>query len=211
MLLFSLRSLSDLCTPPTLLYKENSLDAMQRGVLAIMSEALQQFPDDEDISTNCIQILFGISEIMKESYPQDSELINIFQSSGGSATVAMAINGLMESNDSSIIASICTTIENLFQVQSIDAATAAESLGKFYESKYLGSSEFAKVTTAICSIAHHDSGALRPVWRRPGRCAQGCGSHYRPVSQQKEHHRKGRCLSRTSDEPPKAHGVSGRH
>ncbi|KAJ1606864.1 ARM repeat-containing protein, partial [Cryptosporidium canis] len=156
MLLFSLRSLSDLCVPPTLLYKENSLDAMQRGILGIMSEALQQFPDDEDISTNCVRIMFGISEFMRES--QDAELTNMFISGGGSTTVAMAVNGLIESNDSSIVASICTTIENLFCIGALDATTAANCLGKFYESKYLGSGEMVKVTGALCAIAHDESG-----------------------------------------------------
>ncbi|KAH7649306.1 putative Armadillo/beta-catenin-like repeat protein [Cryptosporidium bovis] len=158
MLLFSLRSLSDLCVPPTLLYKENSLDAIQRGVLELMSEALQQFPDDEDISMNCVRIVFGISEFMKEA--QDSEIINMFISGNGSSIISLAINSLIETNESCLVPIICSTIENLFSVNAIDAEVAAATLGKFFESKYIGNSEMIRVTSAICSIAQSEVGAV---------------------------------------------------
>ncbi|EEA08286.1 uncharacterized protein CMU_020300 [Cryptosporidium muris RN66] len=157
MLLFAFRSLSDFCVPPTLLYKENSFDAMNRGILPLMGDSLKQFPDDEDISVNCMRILFGISEFMKEV--QDNEINQMFIKDEGPNTVMTATLALIESSDSSIIHIICITLENLFRIGVIGADLVASSTVKFYDNKYLSSTELSELTGLLTVVANTGNGA----------------------------------------------------
>ena len=157
MLLFAFRSLSDFCVPPTLLYKENSFDAMNRGILPLMGDSLKQFPDDEDISVNCMRILFGISEFMKEV--QDNEINQMFTKDEGPNTVMTATLALIESSDSSIIHIICITLENLFRIGVISADLVASSTVKFYDNKYLSSTELSELTGLLTVVANTEIAA----------------------------------------------------
>lgn len=66
MLMFGLRSLSDYCLAPTLLHKENALDALERGVVPAIATAVKAFGDDEDIIGCSVKVLYGISMAVRD-------------------------------------------------------------------------------------------------------------------------------------------------
>lgn len=48
LMMFGLRSLSGLCVPPTIKYKENAIAALEEGVATCIAEAIKSDPRDED-------------------------------------------------------------------------------------------------------------------------------------------------------------------
>ncbi|EUD68706.1 hypothetical protein C922_01106 [Plasmodium inui San Antonio 1] len=62
MLMFGLRSLSDFCNPTSKTYKENAFDALERGAVESIKNAVINYKDDDDILFCSSRILFAMSD-----------------------------------------------------------------------------------------------------------------------------------------------------
>ncbi|SCO73469.1 conserved Plasmodium protein, unknown function [Plasmodium vivax] len=62
MLMFGLRSLSDFCNPTSKTYKENAFDALDRGAVESIKNAVINYKDDDDILFCSSRVLFAMSD-----------------------------------------------------------------------------------------------------------------------------------------------------
>ncbi|SBS84940.1 conserved Plasmodium protein, unknown function [Plasmodium ovale curtisi] len=62
MLMFGLRSLSDFCNSTSKTYKENAFDALERGAVESIKNAVINYKDDDDILFCSSRILFAMSD-----------------------------------------------------------------------------------------------------------------------------------------------------
>eukprot|EP01056_Protomagalhaensia_sp_Gyna25_P005494 Protomagalhaensia_sp_Gyna_25__5493@NODE_730_length_2747_cov_3_750739_g569_i0_p3_GENE_NODE_730_length_2747_cov_3_750739_g569_i0NODE_730_length_2747_cov_3_750739_g569_i0_p3_ORF_typecomplete_len100_score19_25_NODE_730_length_2747_cov_3_750739_g569_i074373 len=66
MMVFGLRSLSDLCVPPTIKYKENSLATLESDAFEALIAASENFSGDDEVLLLIGRVFFGVSDALKE-------------------------------------------------------------------------------------------------------------------------------------------------
>eukprot|EP01054_Gregarina_sp_Poly1_P008217 Gregarina_sp_Poly_1__8216@NODE_477_length_8073_cov_152_830877_g386_i0_p1_GENE_NODE_477_length_8073_cov_152_830877_g386_i0NODE_477_length_8073_cov_152_830877_g386_i0_p1_ORF_typecomplete_len2623_score466_04KAP/PF05804_12/4_4e02KAP/PF05804_12/1_9KAP/PF05804_12/0_0024KAP/PF05804_12/17KAP/PF05804_12/3_3e02KAP/PF05804_12/5_2e02KAP/PF05804_12/0_00038KAP/PF05804_12/0_014Arm_2/PF04826_13/0_05Arm_2/PF04826_13/2_5Arm_2/PF04826_13/77Arm_2/PF04826_13/2e03Arm_2/PF04826_13/5Arm_2/PF04826_13/7_6e02Arm_2/PF04826 len=74
MMVFGLRSLSDLCVPPTIRYKENALATLESEAFPALIAASENFKGDDEITLLLGRIFFGVSDVLKEESKATLEL-----------------------------------------------------------------------------------------------------------------------------------------
>lgn len=98
MLVFGLRSLSDLCNPSNQLYVENALYALERNVVKGILTAVENFGDDEDLVLCSTVIMSTMSKGCLE-YREDSGLLKKLVTDGGVDVVQKALERAPQDED----------------------------------------------------------------------------------------------------------------
>ncbi|GAW81639.1 hypothetical protein, conserved [Plasmodium gonderi] len=81
MLMFGLRSLSDFCNPTSKTYKENAFDALDRGAVESIKNAVVNYKDDDDILFCSSRVLYAMSDYCCSE--KDSDALQKLISDGG--------------------------------------------------------------------------------------------------------------------------------
>eukprot|EP00915_Cephaloidophora_sp_WS-2016_P000092 GHVH01000169.1.p1 GENE.GHVH01000169.1~~GHVH01000169.1.p1 ORF type:complete len:2681 (+),score=460.81 GHVH01000169.1:104-8146(+) len=74
MFIFGLRNLYELCKLPTIKWKENSLGALDMGVLPPLCSGIKKYSDDADVLEVGGVILFGITEAIRADDPDKKSI-----------------------------------------------------------------------------------------------------------------------------------------
>ncbi|BAM38616.1 uncharacterized protein TOT_010000084 [Theileria orientalis strain Shintoku] len=110
MLVFGLRSLSDLCNPSLQLYMENAVDAMNRNVVTGILSAVQNFGDDEDLILCSSIIMAAMSEGCVE-YKDDPSVVKKLVTDGGPKVVEKILE--TNPNDEDVLDNCFKFLENV--------------------------------------------------------------------------------------------------
>uniref|UniRef100_A0A3B0MHG4 Anonymous antigen-1 n=1 Tax=Theileria annulata TaxID=5874 RepID=A0A3B0MHG4_THEAN len=110
MLVFGLRSLSDLCNPSNQLYVENALEALERNVVKGILTAVENFGDDEDLVLCSTTIMSTMSQGCVE-YREDENLLKKLVNEGGVDVVQKALERAPQDED--VLENCLKFLENL--------------------------------------------------------------------------------------------------
>lgn len=156
MVLFGLRALSELCTPPRGRYKENALDAVARHITGTLIEVSNNLSSDEEVMELVLKVCWGIA-VALEDY-KDAALISQFQSEGGAQLTALAVNAAP--SDPSVVMTTFGMLEAFANVGiDVNAADMTPGLLKALKNPQLSSESSVKVAAAISSLAHRGQDA----------------------------------------------------
>ncbi|KAH0484910.1 MAG: uncharacterized protein KVP18_004735 [Porospora cf. gigantea A] len=97
MMVFGLRSLSELLVPPVIKYKENALAALDLEVLAAVHTAVQKYGDDNDVVICAAKVMWGICEGLAS---ESCELKEAFEVAGGKKIVEQLVNSTAGDDES---------------------------------------------------------------------------------------------------------------
>eukprot|EP00923_Selenidium_pygospionis_P001038 GHVN01001571.1.p1 GENE.GHVN01001571.1~~GHVN01001571.1.p1 ORF type:complete len:2595 (+),score=325.02 GHVN01001571.1:17885-25669(+) len=156
MLLFGLRSLSDSCVPPNGKYKENSIDALERGVVPALTAATQTFIEDEETLALGAKILWGISEGIKDE--PDEMLMQKMIDDGGIDAMVAIIN--TAPSDTDLLDLAMDFVDNMAKAGvEIDPSAMAGGMLECLSKGKLPTKTSARVMAALVVVAETEDGS----------------------------------------------------
>lgn len=151
MVMFGLRALSELCTPPRGRYLENALDAVSRGITASLGEVATNMANDEEVMELVAKVCWGIAQGLQEY--GDSALLQRFVAEGGPAVAAAAVNGIGKEPDAiTMTFGMLEALSNIGIV--IDASSVAPGMIRALDTPDLPLAGCLKVALAIGAVAN---------------------------------------------------------
>ncbi|CRH00742.1 conserved Plasmodium protein, unknown function [Plasmodium relictum] len=109
MLMFGLRSLSDFCSPTSKIYKENAYDALDRGAVGSIKNAVVNYKDDDDILFCSSKILCAMSDYCCTE--KDQEALQKLITDGGVDAIVEIIKS--SPSDQETVKNCMSFIENM--------------------------------------------------------------------------------------------------
>ncbi|SBS86760.1 conserved Plasmodium protein, unknown function [Plasmodium malariae] len=109
MLMFGLRSLSDFCNPTSKSYKENASDALDRGAVEPIKNAVTNYKDDDDILFCASRVLLAMSDYCCSE--KDLESLQKLITSGGVEAIVDIIKTVPSDQDT--LKNCMTFIQNM--------------------------------------------------------------------------------------------------
>ncbi|UKJ87650.1 hypothetical protein MACJ_000088 [Theileria orientalis] len=110
MLVFGLRSLSDLCNPSLQLYMENAVDALSKNVVPGILSSVQNFGDDEDLIL-CSSIIMAAMSAGCVEYKEDPTVVRKLVGDGGPKVVEKILE--TNPNDEDVLDNCFKFLENI--------------------------------------------------------------------------------------------------
>eukprot|EP01053_Blabericola_migrator_P012968 Blabericola_migrator_1__12967@NODE_85_length_14814_cov_131_925612_g76_i0_p1_GENE_NODE_85_length_14814_cov_131_925612_g76_i0NODE_85_length_14814_cov_131_925612_g76_i0_p1_ORF_typecomplete_len2624_score585_46Arm_2/PF04826_13/13Arm_2/PF04826_13/13Arm_2/PF04826_13/0_17Arm_2/PF04826_13/0_13Arm_2/PF04826_13/20Arm_2/PF04826_13/2_4e02Arm_2/PF04826_13/1_1e03Arm_2/PF04826_13/1Arm_2/PF04826_13/5_6e05KAP/PF05804_12/9_8e02KAP/PF05804_12/0_005KAP/PF05804_12/34KAP/PF05804_12/35KAP/PF05804_12/3_4e02KAP/PF05804_1 len=108
MMVFGLRSLSDLCVPPSIKYKENSLATLESDAFDALIKASDNFKGDDEVLLLIGRVFFGVSDALKE---ESKSVLTSAEQHGFSSCVMRTVAGGLK--DEQALKVYLDTLKNL--------------------------------------------------------------------------------------------------
>lgn len=156
MLMFGLRSLSDFCNPTSKAYKENASDALDRGVVVSIKNAVINYKDDDDILFCSSRVLLSMSDYCMSE--KDTNALKKLITDGGVDGIVEIVKSFPSDPDTlkNCMAFIKNMNDSNYQIEGREVGIALLNVftSKTYTNKLTNG-----IVLALCIISKSTSGS----------------------------------------------------